>query len=36
MSDTKKSNASRKNRTHVPVDGYKIENLQKLPLSDYR
>lgn len=34
MSDTKKSNASRKNRTHVPVDGYKIENLQQLPLTE--
>ena len=36
MSDTKKSNgnANRKNRTHVPVDGYKIENLQQLPLTE--
>ena len=38
MSDTKKSSAgnatNRKNRTHVPVDGYKIENLQQLPLSE--
>jgi len=34
MSDTKKSSASRKNRTHVPVDGYKIENLQQLPLTE--
>jgi len=37
MSDNKKSsnghNSNRKNRTHIPVDGYKIENLQKLPLT---
>jgi len=38
MSDNKKSNgnpnANRKNRTHVPVNGYKIENLQQLPLTE--
>jgi transcription termination factor Rho len=38
MSDNKKSSsgssANRKNRTHVPVDGYKIENLQQLPLTE--
>jgi len=38
MSDKKKSSngntANRKNRTHVPVDGYKIENLQQLPLTE--
>ena len=38
MSDNKKSSngnaASRKNRTHVPVDGYKIEDLQQLPLTE--
>ncbi|HEY9129619.1 MAG TPA: Rho termination factor N-terminal domain-containing protein, partial [Sulfurovum sp.] len=37
--DTKKSSNgsaanSKKNRTHVPVDGYKIENLQQLPLAE--
>ncbi len=38
MSENKKSsngnNANRKNRTHVPVDGYKIENLQQLPQTE--
>ena len=38
MSDNKKSSngnpANKKNRTHVPVDGYKIENLQQLPLAE--
>ena len=38
MSDNKRpsngNNANRKNRTHVPVDGYKIENLQQLPLTE--
>ena len=37
MSDNKKSSgntANRKNRTHVPVNGHKIEDLQKLPLTD--
>lgn len=43
MSDNKKSNdtkkasgnnANRKNRTHVPVQGHKVEDLQKLPLAE--
>jgi len=38
MSDNKKSSngntANRKNRTHVPVKGHKIEDLQQLPLSE--
>ena len=38
MSDNKKSHgnnhAGRKNRTHVPVEGYKIEDLQKKPLTE--
>ena len=37
MSDNKKSsygNNTKKNRTHIPVEGYKIENLQKLPLKE--
>jgi len=37
MSDNKKpssgNNANRKNRTHVPVNGHKIEDLQQLPQS---
>ena len=36
MSDNKKSsgnNANRKNRTHIPVQGHKIEDLQQLPLE---
>ncbi len=37
MSDNKKpssgNNANRKNRTHVPVNGHKIEDLQLLPQS---
>jgi len=38
MSDTKKpsngTNTNRKNRTHVPVKGYKIEDLQQKPLDE--
>jgi len=39
MSENKKSNGNthankRNNRTHVPVDGYKIETLQQKPLTD--
>jgi len=38
MSDNKKpsngNNANRKNRTHVPVQGHKIEDLQQKPLED--
>ena len=43
MSDNKKSNdtkkasgnnANRKNRTHVPVQGHKVEDLQQLPLEE--
>jgi len=39
MSDNNKKsanghNASRKNRTHVPVQGYKIEDLQQKPLDE--
>ena len=38
MSDTKKpssgNNANRKNRTHVPVNGHKIEDHQNLPLTE--
>ena len=37
MSDNKKSSANstnRKNRTHVPVQGHKIEDLQQLPLNE--
>lgn len=43
MSDNKKSNdtkkasgnnANRKNRTHVPVQGHKVEDLQQLPLAE--
>jgi len=38
MSDNKKpsngNNANRKNRTHVPVKGYKIEDLQQKPLEE--
>ena len=37
MSDNKKpsngNHANRKNRTHVPVQGYKIEDLQQKPLE---
>jgi len=43
MSDNKKSNdtkkassnnANKKNRTHVPVQGHKVEDLQQLPLAE--
>ena len=37
MSDNKKSSpnsTNRKNRTHVPVQGHKIEDLQQLPLNE--
>jgi len=34
MSDQKKSNTVKKNRTHVPVEGYKIEDLQQKPLIE--
>jgi transcription termination factor Rho len=39
MSDNNKksssgNNAGRKNRTHVPVQGYKIEDLQQKPLDE--
>ncbi|MCF6207599.1 MAG: Rho termination factor N-terminal domain-containing protein, partial [Sulfurovum sp.] len=37
MSDSKKSNGhagKKNNRTHVPVQGYKIEDLQQKPLDD--
>ncbi len=32
--NTKNSNSNRKARTHVPVEGYKIEQLRELPLED--
>ena len=34
MSEQKKTQSNRKSRTHIPVEGYKIEELQQKPLAN--